>query len=92
MARLRTNKRFDNAFRQLPPNVRKQVAAALEKFVDNPSRPGLNFEPIVGRPGCYSIRAGRAYRILLLRDHDKEGEIFTAANVGRHDIYRRLKF
>lgn len=92
MARLLTSKRFDDAFCKLAPNVRKQVAAALDKFVQNPARPGLHFEPIVGRPGCYSIRASRSYRILLLRDHDEEGQIFTAANVGPHDIYRKLKF
>ncbi len=91
MARLRTSKRFDRACRRLDPIIRKQVTAALEKFVENPSRPGLNFEPIVGRPGCYSIRASRGYRILLLRDCDEDGEIFTASHVGPHDIYRRLK-
>ena len=92
MTPLRTSKRFDKAYRRLTPNIQKQVEVTLEKFVENPSRPGLNFEPIIGRPGYYTIRASRAYRILLLRSCDEEGETFTAENVGPHDIYRRMKF
>ena len=86
MTRLRTDARFDRALRKLDPQRQRRVGAALAQFVENPARPGLNFEAVIGRPGFHTIRAGRGWRILLRRD---EGDIFTAVNVGPHDIYRR---
>jgi hypothetical protein len=49
----------------------------------------LNFEAVRGHHDIFSIRASRSIRIMLRRDHDAEGPIYTAVNVGTHRVYRR---
>ena len=57
--------------------------------MDNPDRPGLNFEKLAGWDNTYSIRVSKAYRILLRREADDAGEFFAAADIGTHQVYRR---
>jgi hypothetical protein len=66
-----------------------RAVETLTRVAQDPGRPGLNLEPIMGQPGYFSVRVNRAVRILLRRDEDDKGAIFTAVNVGSHDrVYR----
>mgnify|MGYP002716436327 CR=1 FL=1 len=57
--------------------------------MQNPSLPGLNFEKLPGLGNKWSIRITQGDRILLLRNQDDRGEIWTLHDLGPHDIYRK---
>lgn len=88
MPRLHIDGGFERAIRRLPANVQRRARTALDKFIDNPRRPGLNFEKLQGRENYFSIRVSQNYRILLRREHDESGELFAVVDVGTHRIYR----
>ena len=87
--RVSISQRYLKSSRRLSPSVRKQATRALQKFMDEPRRPGLHFEPIAGRAGFFSIRANLNFCILLQKTKDADGELYIAEDVGPHDIYRR---
>jgi hypothetical protein len=89
MPRVATADRFGRALRKLSNQDRERTVSALVKFAETPELHGLNFEPIVGREGHFSIRAGLAVRIVSHRRIDEQGELFVAVDVGHHQIYRR---
>ncbi len=87
--RVSISQRYLKSARRLSPSVQKQATRALQKFIENPGRPGLHFEAIEGRAGFFSIRANLNFRILLQKAKDADGELYIAEDVGPHDIYRR---
>ena len=90
MRRVRVNPGYVRAVRKLDRGVAKRANAALVKFQADPNRPGLNFEPVTGAPGYFTIRVNRNFRILLRRERDAAGELYAAVDVARHDeAYRR---
>jgi mRNA-degrading endonuclease RelE of RelBE toxin-antitoxin system len=92
MARVRVDPSYHAALKNLSSDLRKRADRALEKFLENPQRKGLRFERLVGWPDYFSIRVSRSYRILLRREHDDDGELFAAVDVGSHDdVYRRRR-
>lgn len=68
--------------------MRDRAATAIERFVANPSLPGLNFEKLAGYSDRYSIRISRGDRIVLRRI--AVSDVFEILDIGPHDIYRRL--
>lgn len=86
--RVTTDRRFDRAYRDLTAELKKRTSRALQRLEENPRHPGLNFEPLGGRPGFFSIRVTLGWRVLLRRDRDAEGDLYVAVNVGPHDVYR----
>lgn len=89
MPRLRIERGYLRGRRRLPENIRNAADRALQRFVENPRHPGLNFERLQNWTDHYSIRASRAYRILLRREVDEDGEVFAAVDIGTHQVYRR---
>ncbi len=90
MSRVRVDPRYLKSARKITAREKRQANSSLEKFLEDPARPGLNFEPIVGFPDYFTIRVNRSLRILLRREEDKDGELFAAVDIGSHDVvYRR---
>jgi hypothetical protein len=89
MSRLRIAPSYLKAAAALSSKDFERAAAALAKFLEDPDRPGLNFEPVRGMADHYSIRVSRSHRILLRKEHDAEGDLFAAVDVGTHQVYRR---
>ena len=89
MPRVRIARGYVRARRRLPTRIQEASDRALERFVEDPNRPGLNFERLQGWADHYSIRVTRADRILLRREMDEDGEVFVAVDVGTHRVYRR---
>ncbi len=90
MPRIRLHRQFERAFKRLPDDIQERATKSLERFIANPRHPGLNFEALRGHPGLFSIRVNQGWRILLRRDQDGEGEIYVVADIGPHDVYRRI--
>ncbi len=74
---------------RLGPNDVAQVEDAVEKYVRDPTTPGLNREPIHDtRVSLYSIRASKSVRILV----HKVGALEVLVEAGQHDdVYERAK-
>jgi mRNA-degrading endonuclease RelE of RelBE toxin-antitoxin system len=82
------SKAFEKAWARLGIEQRKAAERAMSRFLEDPSHPGLNFERMQGRPGFWSIRTNKGFRIILKETDDPS--TFMLADVGKHDIYRRL--
>ncbi len=76
--------RFITFFRDLPEDVREQARAAYRFWKQDPFHPSLRFKEI--RPGLWSVRIGRGWRALALR----EGEEINWIWVGSHAEYDSL--
>jgi hypothetical protein len=62
---------FDAALALLPPRVRQQARGAYKKFLEDPWRPSLKFKRVHPTLPLYSVRIGRGYRALGIRDAEK---------------------
>jgi len=71
---------------KLPPNRREAAKDSLKKFIADPKLPGLNFEPVRNATGFFTIRANAGDRIVLEKIEDG----YLVADIGTHDIYRKL--
>jgi hypothetical protein len=89
VARVRYSRRFLSALKRLDRQPRERALRAIDKFIKDPSLPGLNLEKLPGFDNKWSIRVTQGDRILLSRDQDDRGEIWTLHDLGPHDIYRR---
>ncbi len=82
--RVALSETFMDAFRRLPKKIAKRVSEAIKKFRSDPKSPGLNYESLATRdPNIRSIRAGDAYRIILVRP--PKGNVYIFAWVDHHD-------
>lgn len=82
--------RWERALDALSDRERRQVDAALQKFIVNPGLPGLNYEKLESRPelDLRTIRASKELRILMMIF----GESVVLIEAGHHDdIYRRSR-
>ncbi len=57
----------------------------MERFHVAPETPGLNFEAFKERPGFFTIRVGRNFRILLKEEADTEGPYYLLVDIADHD-------
>jgi mRNA interferase RelE/StbE len=75
-------KRFINAYRQLPAEIREKIDKQLLLLAENPRHPSLRSKPIQGAPGIYEARIDQNYRLTYQR---MLGDILLLRVVGRHD-------
>jgi mRNA-degrading endonuclease RelE of RelBE toxin-antitoxin system len=87
--RIRIADSYKRSARRVPEHIRNRAAEALSCFQDNPRYPGLNFEKLSGFDDTYSIRVTKQYRVLLIRQIDEAGELFSVVDIGTHQVYRR---
>ena len=78
-----TSRRFREAYRNLPPDVRERARKAYRLFLQNPSHPGLSFKKVDDANDVYSVRVGLGYRALGKLD---DGEIVWFW-IGSHQEY-----
>lgn len=50
--------------------MQERARQAYRLFAENPQHPSLQFKPIQGVPGVFSVRITDAYRALGVRDAD----------------------
>ena len=81
--RSRTTRSFRDAFRALPPEIRKRARKAYALWRDNPNLPGLRFKRV---GDDVSIRIGRNYRALGIM----QGDTVAWYWIGKHEDYDRL--
>jgi hypothetical protein len=91
MPRIKITPRFDKARSRLDSVVADAVDRALVNLMERPELRGLNFEPLAGRPGFFTIRANLNFRILLRKMDDAEGTNYAVEDVDKHDIYKRRR-
>ncbi len=83
--RVESTKSFIKSLRRLDPPEAMSVVDALTRFAADPDHPGLNFEPVTGQRGLYTIRATLALRVFLRRNDDRA--VYEIIAVGSHDLY-----
>jgi mRNA-degrading endonuclease RelE of RelBE toxin-antitoxin system len=89
VARVRYSRNFLGSLKRLDRQPRERALKAIDKFMKDPRSPGLNLEKLLGFSSMWSIRITQGDRILLSRDEDEQGEIWTLHDLGPHDIYRK---
>jgi superfamily I DNA/RNA helicase/mRNA-degrading endonuclease RelE of RelBE toxin-antitoxin system len=84
-ARIAFSKDFLAAYSDLPLKVQKKVREFTEKFQQDPTQPGLNFERIAGARDdkVRSLRIDQAYRVIVV--HPPKGDVFLCVWVAHHD-------
>ena len=66
----------------------KRAIEAIDKFIDDPGRTGLNLEALKGNRSIMTIRASKSLRIALHR----RGDTYVALFAGQHDaVYERIQ-
>jgi mRNA-degrading endonuclease RelE of RelBE toxin-antitoxin system len=83
--RLKISARFSKNLAKIGEPIASRAASAIKRFYAAPKSPGLNFEAIKDRPGFFTIRVGRNFRILLKAEEDKEGPYYLLADIAPHD-------
>ena len=81
-----TTKRFREAFRLLPQTVKHQAREAYRFFRQNPYHPGLHFRQVHPSKPVYSVRIGRDYHAVGVRD----GSEMVWFWIGSHNDYDEL--
>jgi len=66
----RTTRRFRQAYRALPPDIRRRAGRAYSLFEHNPHHPGLRFKKVHPETPIYSVRITRDYRALGIMEED----------------------
>lgn len=78
------NRRFWQAYRRLPRDVRRQATAAYRVWQQDAFHPSLHFKKV--GPDLWSVRVGLAYRAL----GRFEGDLLVWAWIGSHADYDQL--
>ena len=79
----RTTKRFRKAFDDLPKNVKESAMNSFNKWMQNPELESLRFKKIHSSKQVYSVRVGRGWRALGV----KEGDVMIWFWIGSHSDY-----
>lgn len=76
---------FLEAFSNLPRAQQKKVRAFIEKFREDPTSPGINYETISGArdPNLRSVRIDQTYRGIVLKPDS--GDVYVLLWVDHHD-------
>jgi hypothetical protein len=82
----RTTKRFRKAFDDLPKNIKKSAKNSFKKWIQNPELDSLHFKKIHVGKSVYSVRVGRGWRALGV----KEGDTMIWFWIGSHTDYDNL--
>jgi hypothetical protein len=81
-----TTRRFREAFRILPPKIRRQARQAYKLFQQNPAHPSLHFKRVHPSQPIYSVRINIDYRALGVKDGDEIAWFW----IGIHADYDKL--
>ncbi len=79
----RTTKRFRKAFNNLPKDVKNSAKNAFKKWMQNPELGSLRFKKIHSSKQIYSVRVGRGWRALGI----KEGDVMIWFWIGSYADY-----
>lgn len=92
MIRLEYARSYERSLRRLPNRETRRAAEQLDRLVENPSHPSLNFESVTGSAGWHTVRLNYRLRIFLRRmEPDADGtEVYRVHRVGTHSDYDRL--
>jgi mRNA-degrading endonuclease RelE of RelBE toxin-antitoxin system len=84
-ARLALAKSFLEAYSRLPRALQKKVREFTERFHEDPTRSGLNFERLAGArdPKVRSLRIDQAYRVIVVQPD--RGDVILCVWVDHHD-------
>jgi len=84
-ARLALSQTFLEAYSRLPQKMQKKVREFIERFQEDPTRSGLNFEKLQGTrdPKVRSLRVDQAYRVIVLQP--ERGDVILCVWVDHHD-------
>lgn len=76
---------FLDAFSEIPKSKQKKVRRFLQKFRDNPTSPGINYEKIEAArdPKLRSVRIDEAYRGIVMKP--EAGNVYMLMWVDHHD-------
>lgn len=82
--RVALSREFLTAYSRLPKGIQKKVREFTEKFQQDPTQPGLNFERIqVADDKVRSVRIDQAYRAIVI--HPPRGDVYLCVWVDHHD-------
>lgn len=84
-ARLAVAKSFLESYSKLPKKLQKKVREFTERFQEDPTRSGLNFERLSGTrdPKVRSLRVDQAYRVIVVQPD--RGDVILCVWVDHHD-------
>lgn len=84
-ARLALAKSFLDAYSRLPRKTQKKVRELTERFQEDPTRSGLNFEALEGTKDSKlrSLRVDQAYRMIVVQP--ERGDVLLCVWVDHHD-------
>ena len=85
--RSKRSRRFRNLLQNLPPDIKLQAYAAYRLFKDDPYHPGLHFKQVSESQNLYSVRIGKGYRALGLRETD---DLIVWLWIGTHAEYDKI--
>ncbi|MFY9826096.1 MAG: hypothetical protein WAM82_32320 [Thermoanaerobaculia bacterium] len=86
--RTKPSARFRKSLAKLGEPLASRAFKALKKFHTASTSPGLNFEAFKNRPGFFTIRVDRNFRILLKQEMDEDGPYFLLVDIANHaDTY-----
>jgi hypothetical protein len=79
------SKDFMEAYAALPRGIQRKVRSFTEKFQQDPTQAGINFERVNGAidPKVRSVRIDQAYRAIIV--HPPLGDVFMCVWVDHHD-------
>ena len=80
--RVEATKAFLRDLKKLSKADALATTTALQEFVQGQTGKRLNFEPVVRRPGYYTIRGTYSVRVLLRKTGE---DSFDVVAVGNHD-------
>ena len=82
-----TTKSFRKCLSDLPESVQEQAAKAYALWQEDPYYPSLQFKRVSRKRSLYSVRIGRGYRALGLRESDN---VLVWIWIGSHAEYDKL--
>ena len=82
----RTTKRFRKAFSELPKSVKESAKNSFKRWIKNPELESLRFKKIHTIKPIYSVRVGRGWRALGV----KEDDVMIWFWIGTHADYDNL--
>jgi hypothetical protein len=82
----RTTRHFRELFTHLPESVQQAAKRAYKLFLANPDHPGLHFKQVDPQRKLYSVRIGRDFRALGVRNKNRIVWIW----IGKHSDYDRM--
>jgi mRNA-degrading endonuclease RelE of RelBE toxin-antitoxin system len=83
--RIAISDKFFDAFSKLPKNAQNKMSEFLNRFRQNPTSPGLNYEKVTNARDKHlkSVRIDQAHRAILLTP--ESGDVCVLLWVDKHD-------